>query len=124
MNQKKILIIEDEPNIIEILREMGTSLEYEIIEARNGEDGLISIQDNHPDLIILDIMLPKKDGIAILKEFRSQERGKDIPVIVFTNLEPTDEIMADVMKYQPIDYFVKSNITLKDLRKKVSEMLQ
>ncbi len=124
MNQKKILIIEDEPNIIEILREMGTSLEYEIIEARNGEDGLISIQDNHPDLIILDIMLPKKDGIAILKEFRSQESGKDIPVIVFTNLEPTDEIMADVMKYQPIDYFVKSNITLKDLRKKVSEMLQ
>lgn len=123
VNQKKILIVEDEPNIIEILREMAMSMEYEILEARDGEKGLEAVQLNSPDLIILDIMLPKKDGIAVLKEFRKQEWGKNIPVILFTNLEPTDEKLKDVQQYPPIEYIVKTNITLKELKQKISEMI-
>lgn len=123
MEHKKILIVEDEPNIIEILREMGTSIDCEIIEARNGEDGLKSMEENKPALVILDIMLPKKDGIAVLKEFRTTEWGKTTPVIMFTNLEPTEETLADIMQYKPIEYFIKSNITLKELKQKILEML-
>ena len=89
---KKILFIEDEPDLQKTLGDLLTKEGYEVISALDGETGLRLAQTQTPDLIILDLILPRVHGFEVLKALKDNEETKNIPVIILTNLED----MADI----------------------------
>ncbi len=119
---KKILFIEDESTLQntfkDVLRENG----YEIISALDGEIGLKSAKSAKPDLIILDIILPKINGLDVLKSLKGDEETKDVPVIILTNLENIEDVNKSI-ELGASAYLVKAQYTMKDLVKKVKEAL-
>ena len=82
---KKILIIEDEELIYELLQRKLTQEGYEISIAKDGVEGLEKMREVKPDLILLDIVMPKKGGFEVMEEIQKDENLKDIPVIVISN---------------------------------------
>lgn len=79
---------------------------------------------NYTDIVILDILLPEKEGADVLKEIREDEEwGKDVPIILLTNLEPSDYILVAIQKYKPSYYFIKSDIEPKEVLSKAKELL-
>jgi len=120
---KKILIIEDDPSYLKLLNDQLTKNGYEIVNAKDGREGLATALSHHPDLIILDIKMPVMDGIAMLGELRKNEYGKSAKVVILTNLEPNDKILRKVLEDLPMHYLVKSDIQLNELLEKIKEVL-
>ena len=123
MVKKKILIIEDEATLLKALTEFLTLEGMEIISAMDGEKGLAMAKSELPDLILLDIILPKKDGYAVLDEVKKDEKTKNIPVILLTNLESPEDIDKAFEKGAST-YLVKSNYKLEEIVKKIKETLE
>jgi two-component system, OmpR family, alkaline phosphatase synthesis response regulator PhoP len=84
MAKKKILIIEDERDLVEIVKFRLEASDYDVISAYDGEEGLKKARKENPDLILLDIMLPKIDGYKICRMLKFDEKYKGIPIIMFT----------------------------------------
>ena len=120
---KRILIVEDELAYVKLLHDQLTAKGYEVLEAKNGNEGLDMARDKKPDLILLDIRMPVMDGMTMLKLLRKEEAGKNTKVIMLTNLEPDEKIIGNVVKDQPTYYFVKSDTKLEDLKEKIHEVL-
>jgi len=120
---KKILFIEDESaaqkTIGEVLKQEG----YEVISALDGEIGLRLAQTNKPDLILLDLILPKLHGLEVLKGLKENEQTKQIPVIVLTNLEDMSGI-EKALETGATTYLVKENYNLEEIVEKVKEALK
>ncbi len=89
---KKILIIEDEEFLVDMYKMKFESEGYEVMVAYNGEDGIRIAQEKKPDLILLDIVMPKMDGFQVLKKLKGNEMTKDIKVYVLSNLGQNGEI--------------------------------
>lgn len=121
--KKKILIVEDEIALIQVLSDKLTHEGYAVLRANNGLEGLKVSLKEHPDLILLDIFMPKMDGMGMLDELRKDAYGKSARVIVLTNLEPDDTMLKNFLKNKPAYYFVKSEIKLDDVLKKIKELL-
>ena len=120
---KKILFIEDAPDF---QKEVGEALkleEFKILAALDGEAGLELIKKEKPDLILLDLILPKKDGFTVLKEIKEDENLKDIPVIVLTNLEGMGDV-EKAMSLGATTYLVKANYELDDVVTKIKKTLK
>ena len=81
---KKILVVDDEANVIIMLKTMLETNNYSVVSATDGTKGLKKAIEEKPDLILLDILMPNKDGLATLKELRIKESTKQIPVIMLT----------------------------------------
>lgn len=120
--KKRILIVEDDPPMMEALTDKLGREGFEVLDARNGEDGLSRSLADKPDLILLDIILPKMDGITMLKKLREDEAGKKIPVIILTNLSDSERVM-EATKNGAFDYLVKAEWRLEDVIKKVKARL-
>lgn len=119
---KKILFIEDESALQKTFGEILRIEKYEMISALDGETGLKLAQTEKPDLIILDLVLPKLHGFEVLRKVKADEKTKNIPVIVLTNLET----MADVEKaieLGAMTYLVKANYSLEEVINKVKKAL-
>lgn len=84
--RKRILIIEDEPEISLIIRRRLESFGYEVAEAYDGQEGFNQAKSSSPDLIILDLVLPSMSGIQILKELKKEPAYKHIPILIVTGL--------------------------------------
>lgn len=93
MEKKKLLIVDDEPDIIKVLKARLELEGFECFTAENGEDAIRIAKEKKPSLIILDLVLPEKDGFQVNKELKSCKDTKDIPVIVYTAQNP--ELVAD-----------------------------
>jgi len=91
-NKKKILIVEDEEPLKLTLKKKFKNEGFSVLEATNGEDGLKLTQEKKPDLILLDIVMPVMDGMTMLKKLRKQDFGKEMPVILLTNLADTSDV--------------------------------
>ncbi|MBI5456877.1 response regulator [Candidatus Kaiserbacteria bacterium] len=120
----KVLIIEDELSLIEALRDALTRRGIAVISAEDGERGLAAAKEHEPDLILLDIVMPKMDGLAMLKALRESTWGKNMPVIILTNLsaDSSDRVRA-LIEYTPLLYLVKSDWNLHDIVAKVEAAL-
>jgi len=116
---KKILVVEDEIAYLKLLNYQLTEKGYSVVEAIDGKKGLEKAKSENPDLILLDIRMPVMDGMAMLTLLRKEEAGKKTKVIMLTNLEPDDKILAEVVKNQPTYYFVKSDIQFNELLEKI-----
>ena len=109
--KKRILVVDDEPDFAAIVQ---TNLEkegFEVDVAYSGEEGLEKVYGNPPDAIVLDIMMPGKDGYAVCKELKSDEKTVDIPVILLTavasHVTTTRYSHADGMSTEADDYIAK-----------------
>jgi two-component system alkaline phosphatase synthesis response regulator PhoP len=81
---KKILVVEDETELVAALKVRLETQDYEVVTAFDGEDGLRKAREEEPDLIILDVMLPKMDGFKVARLLKFDERYKSIPIIMLT----------------------------------------
>ena len=122
-NKKLILIIEDEVSYQRALIDRLNQEGFTVVSAMNGKDGLDIALEKHPDLIILDIAMPKMDGIEMLKILRKDEWGKKAHVIVLTVFSDTKHV-ADVMLHDSFEYFVKTDIKIEDLVNKIKGNLK
>ncbi len=121
-NEKTILVIDDKEIITGALAKKLTGAGFRVLIQRNGEDGLVTALAEHPDLILLDLIMPRMDGITFLDKLREDVWGKNVPVIVLSNLESGDKV--DVSRSRGIyDYLVKTNWSLADVLTKVNEAL-
>lgn len=120
---KKILVVEDELAYLKLLNDQLSKRGYDVIEAKDGKEGLTLAKDMRPDLILLDIRMPVMDGIAMLDELRKDEYGKSVKVIILTNLEPDDRILQKVLEDLPTYYLMKTDTKLEDLLEKVKDVI-
>lgn len=124
-DNKRILIIEDDVPLRNVLREKFTHEGFSVLEANDGEEGLANALSLRPDLILLDIVMPKMDGITMMRKLRQEnEWGKSVPIILLTNLSSDDErINKAITDDTPAYYLVKADYTIKDLVEKIKERL-
>ena len=120
---KKILLIEDEKALQETMAEYLTDEKFEVLGAMDGQTGLEMAQKELPDLILLDVILPKMDGFAVLGEIKKSESTKHIPVILLTNLESIESIQKAFEK-GAVAYLIKSDFKLEEVVKKIKEVLK
>jgi len=122
-NSSKILVIEDESALREALFAKLQEAGYVVESAGDGEGGLGLALRSHPDLILLDLLLPKKDGREVLHQLREDSWGKDVPVIILTVLDADERMLNEILVYHPAHYFVKTTWRLEDVIEKVKELL-
>lgn len=122
-NTKKILLVEDEEAIRTVLADKLRREGFQVIEGKDGEEGLSLSLREHPDLILLDIVMPKMDGLTVLKKLREDEWGKEVKVILLTNLSDVDKV-AEALHGGSYNYLVKSDWKIEDVVKKVKEELE
>jgi two-component system response regulator VicR len=119
--KKKILIIEDDRALQNALVEILVQEGFETLSAFDGEEGTKKTSEESPDLILLDIILPKKDGYEVLEEIKKSPQ-KDIPVLILTNLEEIDNVQR-ALDLGATTFMIKSDFSLKDIVEKIKENL-
>jgi DNA-binding response OmpR family regulator len=127
-NGKKLLVIEaveDDTVLRDVLHDKLVLEGFKVVEATDGEEGLAIAMSERPDLILLDILMPKMDGITMMKKLReANDWGKQVPIILLTNLSADDEkINKAITENEPAYYLVKSNWKISDLIEKIRERL-
>jgi len=121
--KKRILIVEDEKTLRETLEDYLKEDGFEVKIAKDGETGMNLIKEEEFDLIVLDIILPKKDRFKILEEVKKDEKRKNIPVIILTNLESVEDIQK-AFERGVTNYLVKSDHSLVEVSEKIKEILK
>lgn len=119
---KKILIIEDVDYLQKAMEMSLKDAGYETLAASDGKAGLNTALSEHPDLILLDIMLPKMNGIEVLRKLRKDRWGKKVPVIILTN-QSSEEKLIEASKLNVSDYYVKSDWDVGELPDLVEDKL-
>ncbi|MFH1207729.1 MAG: response regulator [Patescibacteria group bacterium] len=120
--EKTILIIEDDTVLLWALAKTLSKEGFVVHKAMNGEMGLELAIREHPDLILLDIIMPKMDGITALRKLRNDQWGKNVPVIILTNLSAADTAKDIGDKSQ--EYLIKAEWKLADVVAKVKKKLK
>jgi|SRR3989344_414261 len=118
----KILIIEDDPLIIKIYTTRLTADGYQVLSAENGQDGLKLALAEIPDLILLDIMMPKIDGFGVIQKLKTEDRLKDKPILAYTNLSLEDEIKR-AKDLGVSEYIIKANVSPTEIVEKIKSYL-
>ena len=119
---KKILIIEDEEVMYNLLARKLSSRGYEISIAKDGEEGLAKLREAMPDLVLLDIVMPKKDGFEVMEEMQKEDNLKAIPVIVISNSGQPLEIER-IKKLGAKDWLIKTEFDLQEVIEKVQKQI-
>ena len=120
---KKILLVEDDKFLSNILKLKLEKSGFEVVDAFDGEEALKKLRAFRPDLMLLDIILPKKGGFELLSEMRKDESLSNVPVIIISNLGQEEDI-AKGKSLGAIDYFVKSRSSIDELVEKIKGICQ
>lgn len=108
--------------VLRVLTDKFINEGFEIIQAQNGVEGLEKALKDHPDLILLDIIMPKMDGITLFKKLREDEWGKTAGVIILTNLSGDGQV-SELLKSGVYEYLIKTDWTLDELAAKVKNRI-
>ena len=107
---KKILVVDDEPDIVEMITIRLKANGYDVVSARNGKEGFKKAKEEHPDLVILDILMPEVDGVTMSANMKKDPELKDIPVVFLTCIVDKSEIKnkshsiaGDIFMAKPFD---------------------
>lgn len=118
----KILIVEDDLLLSRLYEKIFSFEKYEVVIASNGQDGLDKARSENPDLILLDIMMPKMNGLEVLEKLKADPDLKKIPVIMLTNLAGDKDAETALAK-GAVKYIIKSNQDPKSVTDMVKEVL-
>lgn len=122
--QKTVLVVEDETDIREALRDVLLEANYHVLEARNGKEGVDTALRSHPNLILLDLLMPEMDGMTALKHIRADAWGANVPVLILTNLNATEErLVEDIVTHKPLEYLIKADWKIYDVVEKIKRIL-
>lgn len=117
-----ILLADDDEMLLDLYQMKFGKSGHKVAAVREYKEVLPQIESAKPDVVLLDRRLGAQDGLALLAEIRKSANGKNIPVIVLTNMDPTLEDIAAVRQLGPAEYLIKEKVELNDLVKKVSEL--
>jgi len=118
----KILIVEDDAVLQKTLREYLTGEGFDAISAGDGEEGIRVAKQENPNIILLDIILPKKDGYEVIKELKGNQRTAKIPIVLLTNLGGIHDV-EKALELGATTYLIKSDYRLEEVVGKVKEIL-
>ena len=118
----KLLIVEDEKILAKVLQEKLEKEGFTIAVAGDGEAALSQIRSFRPDMVLLDIILPKKDGLQVLEEIKADSEFSHLPVIMLSNLGE-DEKIKSALKLGAVDYLVKAQHPINEVVEKIKEHL-
>lgn len=121
--EKKILIVEDDDSLRRAVVEKLSREGFIALQANNGLAGLECAFQEHPDLILLDVIMPKMDGLTMLSRLREDVWGKSAQVIMLTNVSDGESVLES-LNQAAFDYLVKSDWKLEDVVKKIRERLE
>lgn len=119
---KRLLIIEDDPFLLNIYTVRFEKDNFKVYQADDGEKGLKMAKREKPDFILLDILLPKMNGFEVLKELKADQETKDIKVLLLTNLSQRGEV-EDGLKMGAVDYLIKAHFMPAEVVAKVKKYL-
>ena len=120
--KKKILVVEDDKILQEAIAKSLVQSKFGVVTADDGEDAIKKVALEKPDLILLDLLMPKKSGWTVLKELKGDEDLKDIPVLVLTVHTDTDSV-AKCIALGAKGYFIKSEYTLDEIIEKINKII-
>lgn len=120
---KKILVVEDDTYLSNAYRVKLTKAGFEVRNAFDGDEALNMLQTFTPDLILLDIVMPKKDGFVTLSEIKSNQKWRNIPIILVSNLGQKED-RDKGMQLGASEFFIKTDFTLNDLIQKIDTMIK
>jgi len=122
MINKKILIVEDEAPLRNAVSDILSFEGFTVFQAKNGQEGLDISLKEHPDLILLDLMMPVMDGLTMLEKLRADDWGKGASVILLTNINDPGKV-AQATEAGSYDFLVKSDWNIEDVVKKIKTRL-
>ena len=118
----KVLVAEDDIFLINAYRVKLTKVGFEVKLAADGDEALAALASFHPDVILLDLVMPKKDGFSVLEEIKKNTDFNKIPIIIASNLGQQEDIDRG-MKLGAIDYIIKSDTSMEDIIKKIQKAI-
>ena len=121
MDKKKILVVDDDTDLLKMLKLRIEAEEFEFMSAQDGQEMLDLIKVKRPDVILLDILLPKVDGYSALRRMRARDEFKDIPVIILSAKEKKK--VGDLFALENIAFFVEKPFEAADLLQKIRSAL-
>ena len=116
---KKILFADDDPNLMEVLLLRFKAAGYEAVDAYDGEEALLKMRAENPDLVVMDITMPKMNGYSLIREMKADEALKNIPVIVLSG----KDTMQDIFEIEGVGAYLVKPFEFDDLLGKVKEAL-
>ena len=119
----RILVVEDEAFLSQALTDKLRKAGYEVDAAMDGEQGLAKIESFKPELVLLDLLMPKKNGHEVLKAVKMDDKTKDLPVMILSNFGDKTEINK-AMEEGAREYFVKASLSLDDLLVRIKECIK
>lgn len=122
-NKSQVLIVEDDTFLLSMYSTKFDKEGFEVSVAEDGEKGLKKATSGKPDIILLDIMLPKMDGFEVLKQLKSQKETQNIPVLLLTNLSQQDDTRKG-LDLGAEDYLVKAHFMPSEVVEKVKDFLE
>ncbi len=121
MDKKRVLVVDDDLDLLKMLKLRIETEGFEFMSAQDGKEMLKSVKMKKPDVILLDVMLPKLDGYTALREMKKEEEYKDIPVIVLTAKEKSK--VGDLFVTEGISFFIEKPFETKDLVQKIRSVM-
>jgi two-component system alkaline phosphatase synthesis response regulator PhoP len=121
---KKVLLIEDDSILSEMYQSKLEKEGFVVATANDGEKGLTIALQDHPEIILLDLLMPKMDGMTLMKKLREDNWGQKVPIIILTNLNINEKINQGIREDHPTYFFMKTEITPSDVIDRVKEVLK
>ena len=121
--ERKILIIEDEKILSEMYQDKFSQVGFKVISATEAKEGLELAKKEKPDLVVLDMLLPRENGIFFLKELRKHKEISSVPVVVFSNFDDPDT-KRQAKKFGAKDYLIKTDYTPQQIIEEIKKFLE
>lgn len=122
MTSAHVLLVEDDEFLANIYKTKFEMEGFKVSVAENGEAGLLDVKKKQPDIVLLDILLPKLDGFVVLEKIKADPETRDIPVILLTNLGQKDDVDKG-LKLGAADYLIKAHFKPSETVEKVKKAL-
>jgi DNA-binding response OmpR family regulator len=119
----KLLLIEDDALLSRMYQTIFVSSSYDVTLAEDGQQGLDLAREHHPDVILLDVMMPKLNGLEVLRQLKADAKLKDVPVIMLTNLAGNTDIQT-ALQLGAVRYIIKNENRPKEVEAIVREILE
>lgn len=119
----KILVVEDDKFLRELITQKLAREGYDVKEAVDGEEGVVKVKEEKPDVILLDLILPGIDGFEVLAKIKEDPEVENIPVVILSNLGQRDDVERG-LKLGAVDFLIKAHFTPGEIIEKVEKIMK